>query len=883
MSNSFRRPIRLGRSLAVLVLISTVIAAQPSIYRAAAHYWSADEQPDARFIGLRHYSPTSSDVPLNLAASDDVGVTRIELYIDQALVSVRDFVPSQPVVNASFAWAGTPVGKHMLQARVFDTSGNSGTFYLVVLVRNSGQNQPPAVNAGSDQKITLPGSASLAGTASDDGLPNPPSALTTTWSLVSGPGTAIFGNANALNTTASFSTAGNYVLRLTGSDGALAASDELAVTVNAPGASGSLSVTNTVPPSTVDLSAEGTSDWVHWGLTGLSVNRKSGVTPQIGDYSLLGVGVPAQLTGNPTLFSWSGGTPSASASNVGTGLWLVGLNNGFRITVPADTTARTLKIYVGLWAARGRLDARLSDGSAPDYVDTSNVNSSNTSNAVYTVGFRAASAGQTLTVSWAANQTFNEFGNVTLLAATLAGGNPGPTPTPTPTVTPTPSPTPTPTPLPTPPSGNTISLNPTVTHQTMRGWEATDQGGQIESPAWNNYKDILLDQAVNDLGINRIRLEVPSGIENPTDHFALMLSGQTTFPTYLTRRYEIINDNASPTTINATGFKWTALDHSIDNIVMPLRQRLQARGETLWVNANYVDFGSSTFEHKNTPAEYAEFVLATYQHMQSRYGFVPDSWEVVLEPDTAGASWSATQTAQAIKAAGDRLAANGFTPNFVAPSTTSAANATSYIDQIAATPGAMPYVSEFSYHRYDGPADSVVQTIASRAVQYGKSTAMLEWIGADHDTLHQDLKLGRNSSWQQYTLAFPDEPDNGAQYYLVNAANPNNPIVTIASRTKFLRQYFKFIRRGAVRIEALSGNSTFDPLAFINPNGKHVVVVKAASGGTFTIQGLPAASYGIKFTTGSSYNIDLADIAVGTGQSLTTTIPGSGVITIYAR
>ena len=64
------------------------------------------------------------------------------------------------------------------------------------------------MNAGSDQTITLPASASLNGTASDDGKPNPPGALTTTWSKVSGPGTVTFGNANALSTTASFSAAG---------------------------------------------------------------------------------------------------------------------------------------------------------------------------------------------------------------------------------------------------------------------------------------------------------------------------------------------------------------------------------------------------------------------------------------------------------------------------------------------------------------------------------------------------------------------------------------------------------------------------------------------------------------------------------------------------
>ena len=76
-------------------------------------------------------------------------------------------------------------------------------------------NQPPVVSAGADQTITLPATAALAGSASDDGLPTPPGTVTTTWSRVSGPGTVTFGNANALTTTATFSMAGSYTLRLT--------------------------------------------------------------------------------------------------------------------------------------------------------------------------------------------------------------------------------------------------------------------------------------------------------------------------------------------------------------------------------------------------------------------------------------------------------------------------------------------------------------------------------------------------------------------------------------------------------------------------------------------------------------------------------------------
>jgi subtilisin family serine protease len=122
-------------------------------------------------------------------------------------------------------------------------TGTRGTYYLDAFESRrqsyigpaDGQppsNTAPVVNAGTDQTITLPSNASLDGTVTDDGLPNPPGMVTTTWSKVSGPGTVTFGNPNAVDTTASFSAAGSYVLRLTASDSLLSSSDEVSITVN---------------------------------------------------------------------------------------------------------------------------------------------------------------------------------------------------------------------------------------------------------------------------------------------------------------------------------------------------------------------------------------------------------------------------------------------------------------------------------------------------------------------------------------------------------------------------------------------------------------------------------------------------------------------------
>jgi hypothetical protein len=76
---------------------------------------------------------------------------------------------------------------------------------------------------------------------SDDGQPNPPGLLTTTWVLVSGPGTATFTNASALTNNVSVDMVGEYLFRLIANDGQVKTYDDVLVTV--------------IEPTRVDISA----------------------------------------------------------------------------------------------------------------------------------------------------------------------------------------------------------------------------------------------------------------------------------------------------------------------------------------------------------------------------------------------------------------------------------------------------------------------------------------------------------------------------------------------------------------------------------------------------------------------------------------------------
>ena len=164
--------------------------------------------------------------------------------------------------TANFSAAGT----YVLRLTAFDSALSASAD---VAVSVNAANQAPVVSAGSNQTIALPAPATLNGAATDDGLPAG-STLTRTWSKVSGPGTVTFGNVNAQSTTANFSAAGTYVLRLTAFDSALSASADVAVSVNAANQTPVVSAGSNqtiVLPAPVTLNGTATDDGLPAGST----------------------------------------------------------------------------------------------------------------------------------------------------------------------------------------------------------------------------------------------------------------------------------------------------------------------------------------------------------------------------------------------------------------------------------------------------------------------------------------------------------------------------------------------------------------------------------------------------------------------------------------
>ena len=220
-----------------------------------------------------------------------------------------DGLPNPPgAVSSSWSMVSGPGSVTFADANAMETTASFSTHgnYILRLTVNDGQlsdtddvtiivesapipNVAPNANAGSDQTIMLPSSVTLQGSASDDGLPNPPGAVSANWSKVSGPGSVTFADASALITSVSFSTDGNYILRLTVNDSQLSDSDDVAITVEpapipnvAPNANAGSDQT-VILPSSITLQGGASDDGLPNPPGAVSASWSNGERPRFGD------------------------------------------------------------------------------------------------------------------------------------------------------------------------------------------------------------------------------------------------------------------------------------------------------------------------------------------------------------------------------------------------------------------------------------------------------------------------------------------------------------------------------------------------------------------------------------------------------------------------
>lgn len=445
----------------------------------------------------------------------------------------------------------------------------------------------------------------------------------------------------------------------------------------------------------------------------------------------------------------------------------------------------------------------------------------------------------------------------------------------------------------TPPTNITsrISIDHNRAGQTLSGWEVTarfwefDKANDRYDGSWLSSRDSIVQKLVEDAGITRVRVELRSGVENPVDYWTQFVTGQIGYAADRDHYYEKINDNANPAAANASGFQWSSFDYYIENFVLPLRARLAARNQTLFVNLCFVDFNwtalKGTLSHSRSPDEYAELITLAAMRMRDKYGINVDALEIILEPDN-GDGWSGAAIGRAVLAAKARLAAAGLTPKFIAPSSSSASATTGFLDGINTIAGAMAALSTVAYHRYDGAsADSALSAIRQRAATLGSETAMLEYVDASVQNFFRDMEFGGASAWQSYAAAYTASSASSVRNGAVLWRSPGG---AVALTPQFSRMALvqREVRPGARAYYAASQLGSDMPLDFQNPDGSEVIAIYSASGSNVEISGAGHTAYSVTLAGPGAAAYTMATVSAnGTGQ-LYVTIPADSVAVLHS-
>ena len=429
-------------------------------------------------------------------------------------------------------------------------------------------------------------------------------------------------------------------------------------------------------------------------------------------------------------------------------------------------------------------------------------------------------------------------------------------------------------------AAESITVNASVKYQTVIGWEALAQSWEIDKknntydPSWRTSANAIADRMVNELGINRIAMPLSSGWANPVDYWSQFVGHELSYREWRKHSYEKTDPNARQT---------AQFDFYAETVLMPMKQRLEANGEKLYVNMIFGDFDKgtdSTFAFAQDPEAYAAFVQFYADRLKTKYDVVIDAYTIINEPDNTD-GWRGGEIGRALLAVKRRLTAAGYADvNYIAPSATAASNALLYASRMTLVAGAMQALTTLSYHRYQ-PGDYA--KISNYAKSQHLMTDMSEYFPADIDVLFDDLTIGNVSSWQKWSVA-GRQGGSLAGYYVADFSNPSAPVYTFAPNVANLALVFRYVRSGAVRIEAQS--ATMRTMAFVNSDGKQVLFAKRRAGsgsGAVTVTGMQPGTYGVRaIADGSTKAVDRPDIVVAADGSATVPL-NPGCTTIYGK
>ncbi len=425
-------------------------------------------------------------------------------------------------------------------------------------------------------------------------------------------------------------------------------------------------------------------------------------------------------------------------------------------------------------------------------------------------------------------------------------------------------------------------------------------------------------RAVLDAVYNQVKL-------NMGDIHALPYEGHFTPPSACDlSAYVPSVDTDDPNTFNWAGFQWWRSDYdktALVDIAQPmgfddymLRGGLATRGSERWL------IGIRNRNYKLYLQQAAKNIVAIYVHWRQAYGIVP-RWDQPFNEPTTGnrevLGASTREIVDLVKAIGARFRREGFDKlKLVVPSETDEETSLETARAILADSKARSYVGAISYHPYGSVYAKIPRILATSgagrpdprriairkqirdlARRYHLQVWMTEVCCGEGDTIfdrlrgraihiHDELVYADASAywgmWNMYSDLAPGGDNEGS----VVQFNPRSQTFRITTMGYAIGHYARWIRRGAVRIEARSNDPLLLVTAFRDDAQSRIVLVvinNAAESKTLDVNLKGVALTGNltgEQSTAAGFWKPLASFRPASSTSFTMQVPGLSVTSV---
>jgi glucuronoarabinoxylan endo-1,4-beta-xylanase len=366
-----------------------------------------------------------------------------------------------------------------------------------------------------------------------------------------------------------------------------------------------------------------------------------------------------------------------------------------------------------------------------------------------------------------------------------------------------------------------IEINGAKRNQKIEGF-----GGSSAYYEWllrnlrEPYRTEVADLLFSHLGINTYRLRAWTKIES-------------------------INDDGDPENFNWEAFNFTTDQDQVWNAIEAKKRGVTRFIASVWSPPAWMKNNTQeTNDGYLLPEMYEEFAewISAYIIGYKKYHGIDIGWiSIQNEPDYT-ATWETCiytpeQLKDLIKVVGRKFAREGITAKIVVPETSGVYGAINYIEAIMSDPEAAQYIDVFAAHLYDvqffNPDQGIMwlKMLSELCAKYGKPLWMTEYSYLDFPEagtynealytaqhIHNTLVYGNASVYLVWELFWYRETG------LISISMEGDNY-KITPKYYAIKQFFKFISPGSIRIDASSDRYQILVSAYLNEESGDITIV----------------------------------------------------------